>query len=278
MMRAPQRLGRGLARLAVAASWLFACGTGGSTWVPEPFRGATPGGPEPLPLPARHASSAPSKPSVRRILGEPDPLQAQKAAVARGLTGGGRPVGVFRNTYYDFPQEAHYGGEPVALFDAACRQIASVPLGFHDAVCMQGSGLLLSGRTVSFARRDCRCARLCPRSGQQICFEALDMSAFPWGRGALGQAIVPLLTVAVDSDVIPLGTPLFVPEYVGLPRDPQGSSEHDGCFIAQDRGVKVRGQHLDIFTGEETVTLLWNQLVPSNRGVTVVLDSPFCQR
>jgi 3D (Asp-Asp-Asp) domain-containing protein len=141
---------------------------------------------------------------------------------------------------------------------------------------MQGSGLLNDGRTLSFARRDCRCARVCPRSSQQICYEALAPELFPWGRGASGDPVTPLLTVAVDINVIPLGTPLFIPEYVGLPREPGNGTEHDGCFLAQDRGIKIQGQHIDVFTGAQTLTQLWNRLVPSNRGVTVVVDSPFC--
>jgi 3D (Asp-Asp-Asp) domain-containing protein len=131
---------------------------------------------------------------------------------------------------------------------------------------------------VSFARRDCACARVCPRTGQRICFEALSGHNFPWGRGATGRAIVPLLTVAVDSKVIPLGTSLYIPEYVGMPRDLEETATHDGCFIAQDRGLKVRGQHVDIFTGDTAMTELWNRLLPSNKGVTVVLDSSRCAR
>jgi 3D (Asp-Asp-Asp) domain-containing protein len=84
--------------------------------------------------------------------------------------------------------------------------------------------------------------------------------------------------VAVDSSVIPLGTAVFIPEYVGVPRDRNQTSLHDGCFIAQDRGLKVQGLHVDVFTGEESLTRLWNELVPSNRGVRVVIDSPHCQR
>jgi hypothetical protein len=40
----------------------------------------------------------------------------------------------------------------------------------------------------------------------------------------------------------------------------------------------VKGQHLDIFTGHQSMTSLWNRMVPSNRGVTVVVDSPRCAR
>ena len=57
----------------------------------------------------------------------------------------------------------------------------------------------------------------------------------------------------------------------------QGSLQ-DGCFIAQDRGSSVSGQHIDVFTGHATITRLWNTLVPSNKGVTVIVDSPRCAR
>lgn len=271
-------LGRGQCLLACVA--ILACSTAGSTWVKEPLH--TPDDEEApssfSPPPKKPVESRAPRPSAHRIPGEPDPLGPAKAAVARDAASLGRRAGVFRNTYYDFPVEDHYGGDSVGLFDASCSVITRVPQGFHDAVCVQGSGLLASGRTVSFARRGCSCARRCPRTDQQICFEALDMKVYPWGRGATGKPVVPLLTVAVDTGVIPLGTPLFVPEYLGLPRDLARTSSHDGCFIAQDRGVKVKGKHIDIFTGEEALTQLWNELVPSNKGVTVILESPFCAR
>ena len=248
-------------------------------WLREPTDSlASPVAPAAALPPAALPPAALPSTLVRRIGGEPDPLAAQKQAVARGDASIGRKLGVFRNTYYDFPEEREYSGDSVEVFDASCQPLARVPLEFHDTLCMQGSGLLADGRTLSFAKRDCGCARRCPRSQQQICFEALEPQRYPWGRGATGEPITPLLSVAVDVDVIPLGTPLFIPEYLGLPRDLESHSEHDGCFIAQDRGISIQGQHIDVFTGEEAVTRVWNRLVPSNRGVTVILDSPFCSR
>lgn len=266
----------------------------GSRWVAEPL-GA------PADESGRASSIQPEPPTPRALpkaprshsIGVDDPQVAvreaqtqphamgptdERAAAAAAGTSGGRRLGKFRNTYYDFPVERDYDGRGVALFDSSCRRIAEVPEHFHDAVCVQGSGLLDDGRPVSFARRDCRCAKLCPRTGQRICFEALNGHDYPWGRGAMGRAIAPLLTVAVDSKVIPLGTSLYIPEYVGMPRDLDETAAHDGCFIAQDRGLKVRGQHVDVFTGDTSMTELWNRLLPSNHGVTVVLDSPRCVR
>ncbi|WP_437549715.1 3D domain-containing protein [Sorangium sp. So ce367] len=186
----------------------------------------------------------------------------------------GLAPGMFRNTYYDFPSEGE-GPKDAVLYDAACAPLSSVPRAFHDQVCVQGSGRLASGDTVSFARRGCACADVCPRTGQQVCFERLDPRRFPYGRGATGRPITPLRTVAVDSSVIPLGTSLFVPELVGLPLP--GGGRHDGCFVAEDRGIKVVGRQIDVFTGDPAVTARLNALFPSNRGVRPVLDDARCR-
>ena len=208
------------------------------------------------------------------------PAVVEMAGTPRALldvTAGGDAAGdaVFRNTYYDFPREGA-GDKDATLYDASCAPIVRVTQKFHDQVCVQGSGRLGMGQTVSFARRDCACAAVCPRTGQKICFERLDPARFPHGRGANGRAITPLYTVAVDVSVIPLGTPLFVPELAGLPR--ADGSPHDGCFLAEDRGLKVVGRHLDIFTGDPTMTVRWNALVPSNKGVHVRVGDPRCAK
>jgi 3D (Asp-Asp-Asp) domain-containing protein len=203
---------------------------------------------------------------------------APAGRAAAGIALGGRSLGIFRNTYYDFPSEADFDGATIPIKNARCETISQVPRAFFESVCVQGSGTLSSGATVSFAKRDCACAENCPRTDQRICFDVLDPAIFPWGRGATGKAITPLVTVAVDSELIPLGSAVYVPELDGLARDLSGNDVHDGCFVAQDRGVRVKGKHLDIFTGHASMTLLWNRLVPSNQGVTVILESPRCER
>ena len=260
----PARLCRGwLALLA------FGCHTAGSDWMSQPLPGSDD------PWATAHAGVSKSQngsdePADSRVLGP------SAVSGANRIQEQGQVVGVFRNTYYDFPSESDYAGEPVPLMDQRCRPIKQVPVEFHDTVCVQGSGVLSTGTTVSFAKRDCDCARTCPRTGQKICFDALSSDEFPWGRGALGQAITPLVTVAVDDSVIPMQEALYIPEFDGLPRSEAQDAFHDGCFIAQDRGLKVKGQHIDVFTGRRAVTELWNRLVPSNQGVTVVREAPRC--
>jgi 3D (Asp-Asp-Asp) domain-containing protein len=250
---------------------LLACGSG-PAWVrgePSASSQARPpegGWVEALEAPASETDPRETEPlSIRE-----EPSEDGETTVIR-LEGGGGDV--FRNTYYDFPREGE-GPRESTVFDAKCAPIAAVTTAFHDAVCVQGSGRLASGATVSFARRDCACAALCPRTGQRICFEQLDPARFPAGRGATGRAITPLRTVAVDTKVIPLGTRLFVRELVGLPL-PDGTP-HDGCFVAEDRGLKVVGRQIDIFTGDPAMTARWNALRPSNTGVHVELGSPRC--
>jgi 3D (Asp-Asp-Asp) domain-containing protein len=275
---------RDLLRSSSVALLACACTTAGSTWMAQPL---TPG--DDWSTSAVASSNEPGSRTAApvqretRVIGGEGP---HKTPTMRGSGGGaaktakidGRVLGSFRNTYYDFPSEADYKGDAVALKDPRCKTIRDVPRGFHDAVCVQGSGTLTTGSTVSFAKRDCECALVCPRTSQQICFDELDARRFPWGRGATGLPITPLLTVAVDTDVIPLNTAIYIPEYDGVPRDVGQSAMHDGCFVAQDRGVRVKGKHVDVFTGEEALTKMWNGLVPSNKGVTVVLDNPRCAR
>jgi 3D (Asp-Asp-Asp) domain-containing protein len=284
--------------LLVLVASLGACATAGTTWVNQPLDGSE-GSPEErlldtraeLPPGARLSPDERSPAPVSRTIGAISSPESNgsttssssgsapvRAATSARPDVGGKAIGTFRNTYYDFPSELDFEGASVDVKGQKCETIATVKRGFFEAVCVQGSGTLRQGATMSFARRDCECAEVCPRTGQKICFDLLDPKQFPWGRGATGKAITPLLTVAVDADVIPLGTPLYVPEYDGLPRDPEEKTLHDGCFLAQDRGLKVKGQHLDIFTGHRSMTELWNRLVPSNRGITVVLDTQRCAR
>jgi 3D (Asp-Asp-Asp) domain-containing protein len=212
---------------------------------------------------------------------QPEPLAPEKPAIADPAASARVAVdvvadgGVYRNTYYDFPREGA-GDKRATVYDASCAPIAKVTQAFHDDLCVQGSGRLAMGETVSFAKRECACAAVCPRTRQRICFERLDPARFPHGRGATGGPITPLVTVAVDTSMIPLGTPVFVPEFVGLPR--ADGSAHDGCFIAQDRGVKVVGKHIDVFTGDPAMTAAWNVRVPSNQGVHVRVGDPRCAR
>lgn len=182
---------------------------------------------------------------------------------------------VFSNTYYDFPVEQG-GVADTPLYTSSCQMISMVPASFHDRLCVQGSGRLASGDTVSFSGRDCACAAVCPRTGQRICYESLDRERFPCGRGSTGRAISPLRTVAVDPTVVPMGALLYIPELKGFPMG--DGTAHDGCFVAEDRGLKIKGHRIDIFAGDEGTRRLWDVSYPSHRGVHVYNGSSRCSR
>lgn len=254
-----------------------ACGGGwggGTSWVQQPLLPEE----ERAPLQSPGGNGAPGQPAARTIGGRPSTKEGAGPASADRTGGGGKVVGTFRNTYYDFPNEADHTGAPVSLMNGSCQPIAKVPRGFYDAVCVQGSGSLARGGTVSFAKRDCACAEVCPRTGQKICFDALDQKTFPWGRGAAGTPITPLRSVAADTQVLPMGTVLYIPELDGVARGTSDGSgaAMDGCFIVEDRGLKVQGEHVDIFTGQPSQTAALNAQVPSNQGVTIIVDAPKC--
>ncbi|MFI4964137.1 MAG: 3D domain-containing protein [Caulobacterales bacterium] len=64
---------------------------------------------------------------------------------------------------------------------------------------------------------------------------------------ALGCKVVAMRTVAVDKNLIPKRSVLFIKETVGL-KMPDGSV-HDGYWYASDVGGAIKGRRIDLFTG-----------------------------
>lgn len=64
---------------------------------------------------------------------------------------------------------------------------------------------------------------------------------------SLGCKVVAMRTAAVDKNLIPKGSVLFIKETVGL-KMPDGST-HDGYWYASDTGGAIKGQRIDLFTG-----------------------------
>ena len=236
---------------------------------PRPWSPPQRRAPEPRPARTANPRAAAAPPALSLSMPAAPAAPAAPALPERDL---GRAE-VFSNTYYDFPIEGP-GRADTPLYDAHCEKIADVPREFHDRVCVQGSGRLASGQTVSFASRGCACAEECPRTGQRICFDALDPRRFPSGRGAGGRAVTPLRTVAVDPAMIPIGTALYIPDLAGLPG--ADGALHDGCFRAEDQGLLIRGRRIDVFMGDEATRARWDAIVPSHRGVRVLTNDARC--
>ncbi len=67
------------------------------------------------------------------------------------------------------------------------------------------------------------------------------------GRDSLGCPTVAMRTAATDRTLVPRRTILFIKETVGMPM-PDGAT-HDGYWYASDVGGAVKGNRIDLFTG-----------------------------
>jgi 3D (Asp-Asp-Asp) domain-containing protein len=108
---------------------------------------------------------------------------------------------------------------------------------------------MADGRVINYAggcpqdkrsKTPCRCPY-----GYGTCFEQLDIADYPFGRGAGVRPLVPFKSVAIDPRLIPLGDPIYIPEFDGLTL-PDGSI-HDGCVRADDTGGGIKRRKMDFF-------------------------------
>jgi len=102
---------------------------------------------------------------------------------------------------------------------------------------LEGSGLMMDDRIVNYTG-PCK-------YGYGTCFEQLDTTEFPFGRGAGTRPLIPFKSVAVDPKVIAIGEPLYIPEFDGMIL-PDGSI-HDGCVRADDTGGGIKKRKMDFF-------------------------------
>lgn len=170
---------------------------------------------------------------------------------AGGATDAGRPppgarLGTFQLTYYWVTAEEDFSGaQDTTLYDDSCGTIAMVRKDFADALAVEGTGRLSDGRVVNVSG-SCGCP-------STTCYVLVD-AQHPWGYGAQSNALVPFRSIAVDRNVIALGSHVYVAEFDGvtMPGDASyGQFVHDGCVNADDVGGGINGQHIDFFAALE---------------------------
>jgi 3D (Asp-Asp-Asp) domain-containing protein len=115
--------------------------------------------------------------------------------------------------------------------------MARVPERFAWSLRMEGSGVMLDGRIFNYSG-PCN-------YGYGTCFQEVDVTAFPFGRGAARRPLIPFKSVAVDPRAIALGETLYLPELDGVML-PDGSF-HDGCVRADDTGGAIKQRKMDFF-------------------------------
>lgn len=142
-----------------------------------------------------------------------------------------------------------------------------VPERLAWALRLEGSGLMRDGRIINYTGK-------CPY-GYGTCFEQLDEHEHPFGRGAGVRPLVPFKSVAVDPRLVPIGEPIYIPEFDGLVL-PDGSI-HDGCVRADDTGGGIKRRKMDFFVVtygnfrfllDELANVSW---------ITPQIESPRCE-
>jgi 3D (Asp-Asp-Asp) domain-containing protein len=108
---------------------------------------------------------------------------------------------------------------------------------FAWALRLEGSALMADGRVINYSGK-CN-------FGYGTCYEQLDISKHPFGRGAGIRPLIPFKSVAIDPRLLPFGEPIYVPEFDGLVL-PDGSI-HDGCVRADDTGGGIKKRKMDFF-------------------------------
>lgn len=188
--------------------------------------------------------------------------------------GKGTSIGTFINTYYYIEEEsAHTGAATATFYDRNCGVLAKVPASFASLACIEGTAKLKNGSVINYATNK-QCGGPC-----KFTWAVMDPARFPWGQGNRGNALEPLRSWAVDTNVIANGTVLYVEEWDGkaIPKiGTIGGSTHDGCFRADDVGGGIKGKHVDIFAGSIAMYRELNRTFPTRTSFTVYKDSPRC--
>jgi 3D (Asp-Asp-Asp) domain-containing protein len=163
---------------------------------------------------------------------------AVRDAAPRPAAGPAR--GSFALTYYWMELQPAPDAAEVALFTRACEPVATVSAAFAKDLTLAGTARLTDGRVLGVAG-----ACDCPRSP---CVRVLPADQ-PWGVGLDNRSLVPFLSLAVDRDVIPIGTSLYVEELDGALLPGLMFAFHDGCVVADDTGDRMKGNRIDWFVG-----------------------------
>ena len=151
-------------------------------------------------------------------------------------------LGTFAPTFYRILDERGSewtdGETKVELLTASGELVARVNTEFKRRLDVEGSARLRDGRVVNLHEKV---------EGNWRYVVAIGA---PFGLGVEGYKLVPYRTLAVDPQVIGIGSVLYLPAFEGV-RLPSGEI-HDGFAFAHDIGQSIKGRRVDVFVGFES--------------------------
>jgi 3D (Asp-Asp-Asp) domain-containing protein len=215
-----------------------------------------------------------------KLIKEDVPLQAKSEVVGRNPYCCGYPLAeeygfalrfywLAREEDFDDPDEVERASvDAIDIYTRDGMVIGAYSEKFHWHLRMEGSALLADGRVIN-THGACR-------FGHGKCFETLDAEVHPYGRGAGQRPLIPFKSVAVDPRLIPIGEPLYIPEFDGM-RLPDGSV-HDGCVRADDTGGGIKKRKMDFFVvTESNFRLLLREELWGKAWITPHVETPRCR-
>ncbi len=96
-----------------------------------------------------------------------------------------------------------------------------------------------------------------------------------FGDGVRNYELVPHRSIAVDPNVIPYGSVVYIPSAKGnVLKLPNGKSfVHDGYYYAVDTGGLIKQNHIDVFRGTDTkITQSWIKSSSSGTFTAYIVD------
>jgi len=160
--------------------------------------------------------------------------------------------GTYALTYYWLPTEADQPAAPAntIIYDRTCQPLARVSVAFASELATSGAGKLVDDRMIT-VDGECNCKR-------SPCFRIVEQ---PWGVGAGNRPLVPFRSLAVDRNLIPIGTALWIEQLDGIDIPGTFPTLHDGCVVADDIGGRITGEHIDWFVGRQPYYLELDKLL-----------------
>lgn len=141
-------------------------------------------------------------------------------------------LGKFKVTFYWIVRESDYNGEKnTPLYLENGKILGYFPYDFVQDFKKEACAELNDGKRISYLKK---------ANKVRIVQEFLGFN---------GHTISPLKSIAVDPDVIPLGSKLYIPNLSKL-------TNHDGKIFAHDIGSMIKDREVDIFVGHKENTKL----------------------